>query len=464
MSACKLCQKEKIVSLTFCSSLCKEVYQWIEGKTKKRLREEDEEEFPEEGVNDEELNDLDIFSEEMGLKLFYSFPLDTLANMSVTNKGFNEYYKQEWFQELYIKNNYAKMDNMLLELLNVENTKAFFTWYKAFEVFENKLADPRADLIEVANRHRFQAALSKLFSDWINNHDPPKYEAFEFWVPKAINLGLWTASGANGNDVLEAVVAGIWAGGLKILLSPDNIRKRVSPTSDRLDFQFISLVAALDRNKGNEGYPEYKDRVDKVLDVMLESKLITLSIGGILTLGRLAGLGYSYLLHRALEHATDISVITDLGDEDNRVHIIEQAIKSRDEWTFIELINRLDWDFIHSVTSDMVTDCIRFNFPTAIKQLVQEIHDVVNLEINGEPYVTTAIRTGRPQIALYFLTLENFPELNKYNAQSFSDQVYKMIRYLSQPNQYEDRGQAYEDKQKLKADYWKLKHHFDRFK
>ena len=463
MSACKLCQKEKIVSLTFCSSLCKEVYQWIEGKTKKRLREEDEEEFPEEGVNDEELNDIDKLSEEMGLELFYSFSLDTLASISVTNKGFNGYYKQEWFQQLYIKNNYARMDNMLFELLNVENAKAFFTWYKAFEVFENKLADPHADLMEVANRHRFQAALSKLFSDWINNHDPPKYEAFEFWVPKAINFGLWTARGESGNDVLQAVVAGIWADGLKILLSPDSIKKRASPTSDRLDFQFISLVAALDGNKGNEGYPDYKYRMDKVLDVMLESKIITLSIGGILTLGRLAGLGYSDILRRALEHATDISVIVDLGDEDNRVHIIEQAIKSRDEWTFIELINRLDWDFIHSVTSDMVTDCIRFNFFTAIKQLVQEIPDVVNLEINGEPYVTTAIRKSRPQIALYFLKLPNFPELDEYNAEFFSDEVANMLRRVGQHNTFADSGPAQGAIKKLKTEYQELKSYIDGF-
>jgi len=426
MKTCKLCKKEKLASLTFCDSLCKEVYQWVEAK---RPREEE--------IQTKRIDFTKLVNDDVNLEILYRIPLNRLSSRCVVNKYLKSICEEKVFRRLYVRRNKDKIWDMLESTLDEAKYKTFFSW-------------AAITITIIGKTDRFLVRLNTMFNNWVV-FDPPNINNFIEYVPKALKLELWKNSVPEQPSVLKSVVLNLWPEGIRLLLTSSKDR----PSTFDIDYGFSIIVGYIEESRNNVDFKIYKERGTMSLLAFLETKQVTFSFSGIEVLAALALLGMSNILSLSLDTAKDISVQVALRDVIQRRKLLKNAIDSGDEWTFIELLNRKDYNFLIPLTRSLIAASIKPNFFIAMQQMVRDVPQIVDLQNNAVRYIDNCIYYDNPGMGIYFLKLKTFPSLSNDDRLYLKNDIIKKRKELLDMNLYEARGPVYE-KKIAKANVYKM--------
>lgn len=410
MSTCLLCQGEKLPTLTFCDSICKDVYAWIEKGTKREREEE-------EGVNFTA-----VLPPELSYHILYQVPLLRLHKMSTVNFALRSVYNDMAFRKLYVQYNASRFEDMLEVVWADDRMRIFFQWAGA--------AYQTGMVIK-----RFADRLDTLFFNYIEVM-PQHPRLFEEFVPLALSYEMWSNQVNNGR-LLEAIQFNLYVQGAGIVLGYfQHYPGDYLPSAEIAEENFRSITEKMFNRRRNPAFAPFMNDASLILDMLLETGRVTFTQFGLEILNELILLEFANVLDKALYHAKAPDVVEALGSRVERKKMLLNAAKSRNEKSVMVLLRRRDWDFLDCVEWDVVSQLINKGYKIALKEAFEEAPpERVAFEENAELYLQLALDADHPDIALYYLLNQpNFPTLDGLTRKGMLDQIEEKIRQLTTYN------------------------------
>lgn len=418
---CLLCRKEKLASVNFCGTLCKDIYQLIQGKRTRAENDEEEEE-------EKRIDFTKVLPTEMLEELFYQIRLIDIESMcSVTDAVF-DICNNARFQRKYIQRNTYRLEPMLRELIEAGDD-SFFGWAN---IAINMGLFPRT---------YFAQALQVALTGFVIIQ-PFMHNAFKTFVPKAIRLGMWNNNVAPEGHLLGIVCAQLWVDGVEVLLGVNlNYPVGFLPSDIRLERLFEDTI---DHMLGADYEVDYDERshlkgID-ILNMLLNTGRITLDRDDALTIiQKIIRLGSKYrsVLGNTLDHATSVRARELLGDVNVRLFLLTKAINSREDWIVLEFLKQPD--FLNSVDTLIFNLCLLHNVHLSVKYILNHASDLIDMESNWKMYFDRGLKYDNPKVLLQLLRYEKFPKkIDEKTKQEWIHILNNNIRV----NPFESKGPA----------------------